>query len=508
VPRRITIAMVVMVLVTLLLSGAFTLLIAQRSAANQTRSELVREATGLASSVQAEADTAKDPAVALRTLLRSFAKPLSLDGIAVVGVLPNGSLVQLAPFSRSVQLPSGLSSRQLRPADLLRDQDVSGSQRGLAFAAVPYRASIQIAGSAREVVQVVVLTRRVPSALRSATGWLVVSSLVILVLAALIAWRLGRRLSAPVLAARQVAHRIAMGDLDARVPPPPGDEPELSDLASSINSMAAALQRAKRAESHFLQSVSHDLRTPLTSIRGYAEAIEDGAAPDPVGAASVIASEARRMQRLVADLLALATLEARRFTLNPRAVDLRAVAAEAVAGLQPAATDLHLELVVGVHEQVEGAADGTETPCWVMVDPDRMVQVVANLIENALRYATRRVWLGVGAPGGVPRLTVSDDGPGIPPGDLQKVFERLYSGRPEAAGPGDGVPGTQGRTDDRPVARRPIGSGLGLTIVSELVSAMGGTVRAESPMGPYGGTRMVVELPPLRGPLPAAASAP
>ncbi len=126
-------------------------------------------------------------------------------------------------------------------------------------------------------------------------------------------------------------------------------------------------------------------------------------------------------------------------------------------------------------------------------DPDRLGQVVANVVENALKYATSRVAVKTGRfDVGQPTVLVEDDGPGIPPQDLERVFERLYQSR---------LP-----------ADRKVSSGLGLAIVDELVSAMGGTVRAESPIGPAGGTRFVIVLQAAqrraRGPRPITAAPP
>ena len=476
--RRLTVAMVVMVVATLVLSGVVSLFLAQRTTIRQTRHELVQEATGLATSVQQETSTQKDPALALRRLLVALKRSLSLDGFAVVGVRSDGRLFGLAPLSADPGLPEGVSAGDLAPANLLPLRTVSGRAGGLVFAAVPYRAQIQIAGAPRQVVQVVVLTRRPPTALATAGPWFGLSALVIIALAGVVAWRLGRRFTEPIRATQEVAGRVAAGDLDARVPEPPGGDPELAALAAAVNSMTESLARAQAAERHFLQSVSHDLRTPLTSIRGFAEAIEDGATADAVAAAGVIASEARRLERLVGDLLALAALEARRFTLQTQVVDLPAQAEAAAAGFVPAAAELGLALSV-----VPSA------PLYVRADPDRLAQVMANLIENALRYARQEVRVGC-APGQLgPEMWVSDDGPGIAPADLPKVFDRLYAARRQPDGPRPG---------------RPIGSGLGLTIVSELVAAMGGRVRAESPTRPgeptpAGGTRMVVSFPPGTG---------
>ena len=459
--------MVLLVLATLVLSGLFSLAFAVHSIGRETQSEVTREAQGLAATVTQEAETANrtDPARALRTLLVALRAPLRLDGSTVVAVRPDGQLFDPITPRAHLALPAGLTAADLRPTALLRLQTVSGQAGGVAFAAAPYRADIQILGTNRQVVQVVVLTRQPPSALASAGPWFLLSSLVILAAAALVAARLGARFVRPIRAAQELTSRIADGDLEARVPHPPDTDPELAELVDSVNSMADGLKRAQDAERHFFQSISHDLRTPLTSIRGFAEAIEDGATADTGAAASVIAAEARRLERLVADLLALATLEAKRFTLRMIPLDAGSSLESAAAGFVPAAADLGLAL--GVDQAVGD--------CTVVADPDRLGQVVANLLENALRYAATAVRVGTARNGPSVQLWVSDDGPGIPQHMLPHVFERLFVAR--------------SRPD------RPIGSGLGLTIVAELVRAMGGDVRAESPLGPTGGTRMVVTLP-------------
>ncbi len=470
--RRLTLAMVFMVLGSLILSGLASLALAVRSTRAQTRHELVREAQGLAVSVQqqAESDNHADPAASLRRLLLVLKAPLRLDGSAVLAVGPDGELFDPATPRVRPELPAGLSASDLNPDSLLDMRTVSGVAGGLVYAAVPYRAEVDILGVPREVDQVVVLTRRPPSVLSAAGPWFALSALIILAVAGLVAYRLGRRFVRPIQAAQEVTGRIAAGDLEARVPDPPGTDPELAALAGSVNSMAASLQQAKKAEQQFLQSVSHDLRTPLTSIRGFAEAIEDGVTVDVVAAAGVIASEARRLERLVADLLGLATLEARRFTLQMQPVDLAALVAATAAGFAPTASELGLALVVD-----DGAPGPSPSARRVRADPDRLAQLIANLIENALRYATHEVRVTVLGGSGRPELWVADDGPGIAAEDLNRVFERLFEARP--------------RPD------RPIGSGLGLTIVAELASAMGGSVRAESPLQAGGGTRMVVTLP-------------
>jgi signal transduction histidine kinase len=466
---RITLAMVLMVLGTLAVSGAVSLVLAARSTINQTRQEMVREAQSFALSFPAEAQGHAHPPQALRTILVALRGPLHLQDSAVLVVLARRKgPVLYEPYSRRPlhpALPAGLTASDLDPSALLQLQTVSGRKGAVVYAAAPYRARLRFASRQRDVVQAVVLARRPPSALATAGPWFGLSSLVILLVAGVVAYRLGQRFVRPIDDTQEVTARIADGDLDARVPVPRGADVELAALAGSVNSMADALARSRRSEQQFLQSVSHDLRTPLTSIRGFAEAIEDGTTDDVVSAAGVIASEGRRLERLVADLLALATVEARRFTLQIQPLDLREAATSAAAGFARTATELGLSL------SVEGAL-----PVGVFADPDRLGQIAANLIENALRFAVYRVRVGAIAPlAGEGWLFVEDDGPGIAYADLDRVFERLYVSRASAG--------------------RSIGTGLGLSIVAELVGAMGGRAWAESPAGPAGGTRMVVALP-------------
>ena len=232
--------------------------------------------------------------------------------------------------------------------------------------------------------------------------------------------------------------------------------------------MAGTLERSRGLEQQFLLSVSHDLRTPLTSIRGYAEAVADGTAPDSQAAAGIILAEAQRLERLVKDLLDLAKLEARQFTLDMLAVDVTELARRGAAGFTREAADAGVEVVVTT----------PPNPVTITADPDRLGQVLANLTENALKYARARIEVAVIQDAAGVRVEVSDDGPGVAPEDLPHVFERLYVAR------------------SQPV-RQESGSGLGLAIVRELVDAMGGHVTAAA--NPGGGTRMVGVVPHTAG---------
>jgi signal transduction histidine kinase len=367
-------------------------------------------------------------------------------------------------------LPSGLAQNDLQPKALLAGQTVSGTKGSIVYAAAPFRADVRVGPNNRSVLmanlaQAVILTRRPPTGLREAGVWFILASALTLAAAALVADRLGRRITRPLEAAEAVTRRIAAGDLGAQVPVPPRADRETASLAKSINTMAESLSHSKGLERQFLLSVSHDLRTPLTSIRGFAEAIADGTATDSARAADVIASESRRLERLVQDLLDLAKLDARRFSFDLRRIDLSEVVAGTGEGFRPAADDLGLSLLI------EPGALGTMP---VTADPDRLAQVVANLVENAIKYATSQIRVVAAMSEGSPAIWVEDDGPGIAVSDLPRVFDRLF-------------------LSSRYPARQ-VGSGLGLAIVAELVHAMGGTVRAESPVTPSRGTRVIVTL--------------
>ncbi len=295
---------------------------------------------------------------------------------------------------------------------------------------------------------------------------LVVAGVVALVAAAGVSLLLARRLTRPVRELQSAATGLQAGDYSRRVPVE--SEDEIGALGGAFNEMAAELERSRRAERDFLMSVSHDLRTPLTSIKGYAEAIADGAAHngDAVRAADVIGTEAGRLERLVRDLLDLARLDAREFKLHLEEVDLDAELADLADAFAVRAQEAGIDFRVD-----RGLLPAAAT------DPDRVAQVVSNLLENSLRYvpggrSIRLSWRET-APGWVD-LTVADTGNGIAPDDLPHVFQRLY-------------------VASRYRGERPVGTGLGLAIVADLTAALGGRVSVRSQKG--AGTTFLVQLP-------------
>ncbi|MEA2687213.1 MAG: two-component system, OmpR family, sensor kinase [Actinomycetota bacterium] len=441
--RRLVVTIVGVVAAALAVASIGTVVILGLEARGRARTELRDQAVRLAARVE----TVEAPGA-----LAAVTRALRLEGATVLRLERDGRL-------RGV-MPAGVSVADLDAARLRAGRPVTGvAPGGLAYAAAP----AERAGA----TLVLVLTRQVSTGRPVLGPWFLVAVVATLVLAALVAGNLARRLTRPLREAQDATGRIAAGDLTVRVPEDESDGAELAGLARSINAMAESLERARGTERQFLLSVSHDLRTPLTSIRGFGEALSEGRAPDPAHAGSVITAEARRLERLVGDLLELAKLDARRFSLDIRATDVAEVVSDTVEGFRPAAERAGVALDV----DLGGDGDGDGPAVAAAADPDRLAQVVANLVENALKFAISCITVTVDA---AVSVAVSDDGPGIAADDLAHVFEPFW------------------QSSRTPV--RQVGSGLGLAIVSELVTAMDGAVRAEPVPG--GGTRVVVSLRP------------
>ena len=452
--RRLTVAFIAVVLATLLIAGAGTLVLANVRARQTTERQLRLQAKELATNITALVGADSGQLTELQTrrrlrALRSFSKALDIDEIAVLTTNRRGDLV-------GDTLPTGIDVSLLDRQALTRDGVIGGNVGNTVFAAAS--TNLPLVGQT-----VVVITRTANAALGRSIRFFLLAGAVTLLAAAAVAVWLGRRLTAPVRRASLATQRVAAGELHTRLPAPAVDDhDEMAELARSINAMAASLERMRVLEQQFLLSVSHDLRTPLTSIRGYAEAITDGAA-EPQQAAGVIRNEANRLERLVADLLDLAKLQTNGFSFSISPIDLAERVRSDSSGFVPAAQARGLTLRFD--------SDG---PVMVLGDPDRVSQIVGNLIENALRYARQAVVVTVARATGHGIVTVDDDGSGIPAADLPHVFERLYVAR------------------DQPT-RRESSSGLGLAIVKELSEAMNGRVLAGATE--RGGARFSVYLP-------------
>ncbi len=448
--RRLTLAILATVLISVLLAGIGSLLLVRREDRRATLEDLQSNADALALIFGEVRLAARDDPQTIRERLAEIQRELRVVDAELL-VITNDQV--------SGRIPASLANVNIDLGKLRAEGAVSGSVGSTVFAAAH--------GQRRNFEFIVILTSDGSRVTGPVSRWILLSTGLAVAAGGMIAWLLGRRLSAPLQAATATSRRIADGDLSARVELDAERTDEIGELASSINNMAASLERSRGLERQFLLSVSHDLRTPLTSIRGYAEAIADGTAPDNTRAATIIRSEARRLERLVTDLLDLAKLDARQFRLELGPTDLSQLVPDVGAGFEHQANQHGVEVVI----------DGPDTPVIAVADPDRLAQVVANLLDNALKFAESRVLLTYRASATGIEVVVADDGAGIASDDLPHVFKRLY-------------------VSHQAPRRRETGSGLGLAIVKELVEAMGGTVNAFA--RPTGGTQFVVTLTPAR----------
>jgi signal transduction histidine kinase len=292
---------------------------------------------------------------------------------------------------------------------------------------------------------------------------LLAATVIAVATAGVVSLAVAARIARPITRLAGAARRVAGGHYAERVPV---DEPgELGALATSFNDMAVSLEATERRRLQLVGDVAHELRTPLTTLDGYLEGLEDGVVAPTPQTWQLLRAETSRLTRMVNDLSELWRAEAHQLPLRIDTVDAAAVARQVVERFAPQAAPRRISLAPPV-----GAITA-------LADRDRLEQILANFLSNALRHAPDGTTIRVAAaltPGHV-RLSVTDEGPGLEPDQLEAVFERFYrvdAARSRAAG----------------------GSGIGLAIVRALADAMDGQAWAESP-GPGLGATFLVELP-------------
>jgi two-component system sensor histidine kinase BaeS len=280
---------------------------------------------------------------------------------------------------------------------------------------------------------------------------------------------LARRIAGPLGALARAAGHIARGRYTARVPQPPGGD-ELASLAVAFNTMAQALEASEQRRRQLLADLAHELRNPLATIDGYLEGVADQVMPSDQQTLQVLQAETARLRRLVDDLGAVSRAEERQFDLHPVACHPKALLGAAVQAAQPAYTAKGVTLHTSIDPHLP----------HVRVDPDRIGEVLANLLANALRHTPPGGRVEVAAnttSDGRVQLSVSDTGEGIPPELLERIFERFYRVDPARTHTHGGG-----------------GSGIGLTISRAIVHVHGGQIRAHS-QGPGHGARFTITLP-------------
>jgi signal transduction histidine kinase len=278
---------------------------------------------------------------------------------------------------------------------------------------------------------------------------------------------LARTITRPMRELTRATRALAQGELEQRVTIRSQDE--LGELASAFNQMSADLARANQLRREMTADIAHDLRSPLAVIRGYAEALRDGDLPPTQETFQIIYQEVEQLNLLVDDLRTLSLADAGELTLNQVAVQPKYLLERAASAHAPRANQSGIKLKVEIEDNVS----------QVQVDPERIAQVLDNLVTNAIRYAGEQgqITLSAGQREHMVYLAVQDTGPGIAPEDISRVFDRFYRGD-AARQTGEGE------------------SGLGLAIAKSLVDLHGGTITVES--NPGEGTTFTVLLQPVQ----------
>lgn len=443
---RIALLSVGVAVVTALLAGALSVGLIRTAGEREAHRTLSK----LAAVAQVSNQTAPNDAAAQRKLRRA----LALLNVRYATVDRSGSITAEAPIVRVVFSGDDL-------ATLLAGNSVSATRRGLG-STIYLEARPTSSGG-------VVLAQRRTDAL--AVGDLAIRRVVVALLlaaafATVLALLVSTRLARPLRRTAAAAHALAAGRRDVTVAT---DGPaEVAEVADAVNTLAGALSVSEGRQRDFLLSVSHELRTPLTAITGYAESLAEGVIPPeesaPVGA--VLLGEARRLERLVTDLLDLARLDAQDFRIELADVDVVALARDAsqVWGARCAAAGVPFTL------------DAPQAALVVRTDAARLRQVLDGLLENALRVTPEGspIVLAVRAEPGAVVVEVRDGGPGLTDADLAVAFDRSALYR-------------------RYQGIRQVGTGLGLAIVHGLVTRLGGQVAAGHAV--EGGARFTVRLP-------------
>lgn len=287
------------------------------------------------------------------------------------------------------------------------------------------------------------------SAWRPHVEGLLLAAIAAALLASIVAFLSARALARPLRRVAEATRGLAASSGAPPVLPVEGPR-ELASLARSFNEVAVQLATAREAEQAFLLSVSHELKTPLTAIRGYAEALQDEALSADEAAETIVA-ESRRLERLVGDLLDLARVRKSEFSVRREQVDLGEIAREACRRYEAQAREFGVALDVA-----------SDPGALATADEDRTLQIVSNLVENALRLTPAGGSVRVVARPGL--VEVRDTGPGLAPDELDHAFERFY------------LHSRYGR-------ERSVGTGLGLAIVKALAEGMGGSVAVRSTPG-------------------------
>ncbi|HEY8282426.1 MAG TPA: HAMP domain-containing sensor histidine kinase, partial [Leifsonia sp.] len=446
---RIVLVTFAVALIAVLVTAVVSLQVVQGVAQNQARQQLRAQATTLI----AEAGTTPKRLDRLAQRVASLGDRFAL-------VAPDGTITGGARAS-----VSGAVVRELQAGKTVSTTTTLAGKDAVLIG-IPTRNGGGIVG-VRKVADIAAANAEL-------IGWIIAALAIGLVAAMVAGAFLARWIAGPLTRLAGSARSLAGGQRGVPIEEQRIDQ--IEDIARALRSLDAALAASEDRQREFLLSVSHDLRTPLTAIRGYAEALADGVIPpgDVAGVGATLSVEAERLRRFVDDLLELARLQAEDFPITLQEVDAR----ETVRRAEQAWAGASLRVGVGLRSELP------DTPLRIRTDELRLRQVLDGLIENALRVTPEGspvVLAGREGDGGV-TLEVRDGGPGLSAEDMDVAFER----------------GTlHGRYRDI----RPVGTGLGLSIARRLVERLGGTITVS--VAPEGGASFRVTIPYIPPTVPA-----
>lgn len=258
-------------------------------------------------------------------------------------------------------------------------------------------------------------------------------ALVALSIAAALVFFYVRSVMRPLNDVTRAARTMAEGNFNVRVSTETGS-PEITELSTAFNSMAGKLSQVESSRREFVANVSHELRSPITSISGFVEGMEDGTIPreEHPRYLALVGEETRRLSKLIGDLLALSRLERDDAAIDASSFDINEMLRRAIIRR---VSDLE-------SKQMEVECEFHQEPCMVRADSDRIEQVVVNLLDNAIKFTPQggRITLTTRAEKDICTVTVADNGVGIAPEDREKVFERFFTAdRAHTAGKGTGL---------------------------------------------------------------------
>ena len=292
-----------------------------------------------------------------------------------------------------------------------------------------------------------------------------ISAVAILLLCSLLCWVLARRITGPIEAISDAARKLGSGDFTARAPV--DGCVELADFATTFNNMATRLQTIDNSRGQFMGNIAHELRTPMTTIKGFIDGMLDGTIPQEENQhyLTIVSQETGRLARLVQNMLDITKLEAGEVPVHARNYDLWKTVTDVVLSDEQRIEDGRID--------IRGLGG---PPMMICADPDFVHQVVYNIVDNAIKFTPEGGAISFSAQkkGGMVEVRIENTGSGIAPEALPFVFERFYK-------------------EDRSRGMNTRGSGLGLHICKILVNLSGGQIHAESEEGQW--CRFVFTLP-------------